>query len=104
MWRFALNEAGNSLNGFVPHAILAAVATQHLNGMGMTASPRRAAAIVGINLIVFLAMVEVVGVLFHYFDSGRLFYLSRPAYEFAGDAPPGQLTADVLNPYFGPSH
>ena len=49
-------------------------------------------------------LAELIALLFHFVETGRLFYLHRPVYESIGDTPAGQLTADVLNPYFGPSH
>ena len=65
---------------------------------------RRAAAIVAINVIVFCVLAEAVALVFHSFETGNLFYVNRPVYQSLGDAPSQQLTADVLNPYFGPSH
>ena len=65
---------------------------------------RRAATIVAINVIVFCVLAEVVGLLFHFVETGKVFYANRPVYQSVGDPASEQLTADVLNPYFGPSH
>jgi hypothetical protein len=70
----------------------------------MTISLRRAAIVVAVNVIVFGVLAESVALLAHFAKTGRLFYVDRPSYVSAGDALSGQLTADVLNPYFGPSH
>ena len=65
---------------------------------------RRAAKIVVLNLIVFGVLAEGIALLAHFARTGHLFYVDRPAYASVGDPLSGQLTADVLNPYFGPSH
>ena len=65
---------------------------------------RRAAKIVVINVIVFGVLAEGVALLAHFARTGHLFYVDPHAYASVGDPLSGQLTADVLNPYFGPSH
>jgi len=70
----------------------------------VTGSLRRAASIVAINVIVLIVLAEATALLAHLAKTGHLFYVDRPVYEAVGDALSGQLTADVLNPYFGPSH
>jgi hypothetical protein len=65
---------------------------------------RKAAKIIAINLIVLCVLAEVIALVAHFARTGRLFYIDRPAYGVVGDPLSGQLTADVLNPYFGPSH
>jgi hypothetical protein len=65
---------------------------------------RRAARIVAINLIVLGVLAEAIALLAHFARTGHLFYVDRPVYTSVGDPLSGQLTADVLNPYFGPSH
>jgi hypothetical protein len=70
----------------------------------MSHSLRRAATIIAINVIVFCVLAEAAALLLYGFETGRLFYTDRPEYQPVSDAAPGQLTADVLNPYFGPSH
>jgi hypothetical protein len=65
---------------------------------------RRAAKIIAINLIVLAALAEGVALVAHFARTGQLFYLARPTYISVGDPLSGQLTSDVLNPYFGPSH
>ena len=57
-----------------------------------------------INVIVFGVLAEGIALLAHFARTGHLFYVDRPAYASVGDPLSGQLTADVLNPYFGPSH
>jgi hypothetical protein len=71
---------------------------------GPRVSVTKVATVVAINVIVFCVLAELAALLFHFVETGRVFYLDRPVYEPVGDAPAGQLTADVLNPYFGPSH
>lgn len=70
----------------------------------MTVSLRRVAVIVAVNVIVFVVLAEAVALAAHFARTGHLFYVDRPAYAPVGDPLAGQLTADVLNPYFGPSH
>ncbi len=65
---------------------------------------RQAAKIIAINVIVLIALAEGAALLAHVVRTGHLFYLNRPTYTSPGDPLSGQLTADVLNPYFGPSH
>jgi hypothetical protein len=65
---------------------------------------RRAARIVVINVIVLGVLAEAIALLAHFARTGSLFYVDRPVYSAVGDPLSGQLTADVLNPYFGPSH
>jgi hypothetical protein len=65
---------------------------------------RRAARIVVINVIIFGVLAEGIALLAHFARTGHLFYVDRPTYASVGDPLAGQLTADVLNPYFGPSH
>jgi hypothetical protein len=69
----------------------------------MRGSLRRAATIVAINVIVFCVLAEAVALIAHFVQTGRLFYIARPVYEAASESA-AELTADVLNPYFGPSH
>ena len=65
---------------------------------------RRALAIVLINVVLFLALAELLGLLLYYEDTGHLFYRDRKAYEVIGDSGERRLTADGLHPYFGPTH
>jgi hypothetical protein len=71
---------------------------------GARVSVTRVATVIAINVIVFCVLAELAALLFHFVETGRVFYRHRPVYEPIGDAPAGQLTADILNPYFGPSH
>lgn len=70
----------------------------------MTVSLRRASFIALVNVIVFGVLAESVALVAHFAKTGQLFYIDRPSLVSAGDSSSGQLTADVLNPYFGPSH
>lgn len=70
----------------------------------MTVSLRRVAIIVAVNVIVFVGLAEAVALVAHFARTGGLFYVNRAPYASVGDPLEGQLTADVLNPYFGPSH
>jgi hypothetical protein len=70
----------------------------------MKGSLRRAATLVAINVIVFCVLAEGAALIAHFVQTGRVFYLARPVYESVSETPAEQLTADVLNPYFGPSH
>lgn len=67
-------------------------------------SLRRAAFVVVVNLIVFVVLAEGVALIAYFAKTGHLFYVDHPSYTSVGDPLSGQLTADVLNPYFGPSH
>jgi hypothetical protein len=62
------------------------------------------ATVVAVNLIVFCLLAEGAALLVQYIRTGRLFYIDRPTYEPIPETAAGRLTADVLNPYFGPSH
>jgi hypothetical protein len=65
---------------------------------------RQVIKIIAINVIVFMVLAEGAGLLIHFAKTDHLFYVDRPTYARVGDPLSGQLTADVLNPYFGPSH
>ncbi len=70
----------------------------------MTGSLRRAARVIVINVIVFGVLAETIALLAYFVETGGLFYIHRPVYESGADSSSEQLTADALNPYFGPSH
>ena len=65
---------------------------------------RQVIKIIAINVIVFMVLAEGAGLLIHFAKTDHLFYVERPTYARVSDPLSGQLTADVLNPYFGPSH
>ena len=57
-----------------------------------------------VNVVLFCVLAEIAGLVFHYAETGQLFYLHRPTYELIPETAQGEITADRLNPYFGPSH
>ena len=57
-----------------------------------------------VNVVLFCVLAEIAGLVFHYVETGQLFYLHRPTYELIPETAQGEITADRLNPYFGPSH
>src|SRR4030095_7843852 len=57
-----------------------------------------------VNVVLFCVLAEIAGLSFHYAETGQLFYLHRPTYELIPETAQGEITADRLNPYFGPSH
>jgi hypothetical protein len=65
---------------------------------------RRAVAVIVVNVVVLLVVAELAGLAVHYVQTGELFYLHRPAYRLIPETAQGEITADRLNPYFGPSH
>jgi hypothetical protein len=65
---------------------------------------KRAAALVTVNILVFVLLAELLGLVAYYYDTGALFYVHRPPSREPPALPPGMLTADALHPYFGPTH
>jgi hypothetical protein len=65
---------------------------------------RRALALILVNVVVFLALAELLGIVLYYEDTGHFFYLHRKLYENLGGSGERRLTADGLHPYFGPTH
>ena len=65
---------------------------------------RRILSILVVNLVVFAAFAEILGVLVHYEDTGRLFYWHQKTYELIPETAAGELSDDGLHPYFGPMH
>ena len=61
--------------------------------------------LVAINVLIFLVLAEIAAVGFYYVQHGVFFYTaareSRPAIP---ETSRGELSADVLHPYFGPIH
>lgn len=64
---------------------------------------RRFLAVVGFNLLFFLVLLELTGLVDYYLKTGNLYYLSRPRAEPALEAPGFGRQADAfrLHPYFG---
>jgi hypothetical protein len=65
---------------------------------------RLAMRVVIVNVVLFCVLAELAGLVVHYVQTGELFYLHRPAYQLIPETAQDELTADRLNPYFGPSH
>jgi hypothetical protein len=65
---------------------------------------RRYFAIAAVNVIVFLAIMEIVSLAAYYVDTGQLFYLHRKTYDVIAETRDQKLTGDALHPYFGPTH
>ncbi len=65
--------------------------------------PRRRLAVVGFNLLLFFALLELAGLVDHFTKTGRLYYASRPRAEPLPDVPEigHQTDAHRLHPYFG---
>jgi hypothetical protein len=67
--------------------------------------PKVRLSLVAINVLVFVVLAEIAAVAFYYVQHGAFFYT------VARESPPplletsrGELSADVLHPYFGPIH
>jgi hypothetical protein len=65
---------------------------------------RRRLLIVAVNVVVFLVLAEIVSLVVYYIETGALFYTHHKTYELIPETREGALTADALNPYFGPTH
>jgi hypothetical protein len=65
---------------------------------------RSAVRVIVVNVLLFCVLAELAGLAVHYARTGGLFYRHRPAYELIPETAQDELTADRLNPYFGPSH
>jgi hypothetical protein len=65
---------------------------------------RSALRVIIVNVVLFCMLAELAGLVVHYARTGELFYLHRPAYQLIPETAQGEITADRLNPYFGPSH
>ena len=57
-----------------------------------------------ISIAIFCLTAELLALAAFYWDTGHLFYAWRRAYEPIRETAAGQLTADGLHPYFGPTH
>jgi hypothetical protein len=62
------------------------------------------ARLVGVNLLVFCIVAEVLALAMFYWDTGHLFYLYRKPYDSIPESREGRLTGEGLHPYFGPTH
>jgi hypothetical protein len=61
--------------------------------------------LVAINVVVFLALAEIAAVAAYYLQHKTLFYTADKAVPTAlSETARGELSADVLHPYFGPIH
>ena len=65
---------------------------------------RRAFTLLAVNVVVFCVLAEVASLIVYYVETDRLFYVQRRQYALIPETTEGRLTADGLNPYFGPSH
>src|SRR5687768_17327712 len=65
---------------------------------------RRRLFLLAVQVIIAVVFAEVVAVAYYAFDTGRFYYRHRPARELIAETERGELTADVLHPYFGPIH
>ena len=65
---------------------------------------RRRLSLIIINLIVFVALAELLALYLFYIDTGHLFYAYRKPQRVIEETARGELTADALHPYFGPIH
>lgn len=62
-------------------------------------------ALVAINVLVLLVLAELVAVAFYFFQHGAFFYTAEKAIPgLLLETRRGDLSADVLHPYFGPIH
>jgi hypothetical protein len=61
--------------------------------------------LVAINVLVFVALAEIAAVAFYYVRHGAFFYTAdRESPPAIVETTRGELSADVLHPYFGPIH
>ena len=68
---------------------------------------KRTVILLSINLAVFCACAEILGLIVYYYQHGWLFYANpyRQKYELISDDARGQALTDIgLSPYFGPIH
>ena len=60
--------------------------------------------VVIVNVVLVCVLAEIAGLVIYYAQTGEVFYLNRPTYALLPETAQGEITADRLNPYFGPSH
>ena len=66
---------------------------------------RKRLSLVAINVLLFLVLAECAAVVVYYAQHGRLFYTAEKAVPPAlAETSRGELSGDVLHPYFGPIH
>ena len=66
---------------------------------------RKRLSLVAINVVLFLALAEGAAVVVYYSQHGGLFYTAAKAVPPAlAETSRGELSGDVLHPYFGPIH
>jgi hypothetical protein len=61
-------------------------------------------ALIAVNIVIFLVFAEVLALAVYWFDNGALFYVDHKEHALIAETARGELTADVLHPYFGPIH
>jgi hypothetical protein len=65
---------------------------------------RRRLIVLAIQVLIFLAIGELGGLAYYMYDTGQWYYRHRPARTLIAETARGELTGDVLHPYFGPIH
>jgi hypothetical protein len=65
---------------------------------------RRRLIVLAIQLLIFAVLVELGSVAFYLYDTGQFYYRQRPVKALIAETARGELTGDVLHPYFGPIH
>jgi hypothetical protein len=65
---------------------------------------RRHLTVLAVNVAVCALLAELLGIVVHNFDTGRLYYTHRPSHAQIPETAAGRLADDVLHPYFGPIH
>src|SRR5688572_18729813 len=67
--------------------------------------PKGRFSLVAINVLIFLALAEAAAIGFYYVQHGAFFYTAaRESPPALAETSRGELSADVLHPYFGPIH
>jgi len=65
---------------------------------------RRIITIVGVNVVVFCVLAELVALAIYYVDTGGSFYTYRKPYQQIQETTERKLTGEGLHPYFGQTH
>ena len=67
--------------------------------------PKGRFSLVAINVLIFLVLAEAAAIGFYYVQRGAIFYTAaRESPPALAETSRGELSADVLHPYFGPIH
>jgi hypothetical protein len=67
--------------------------------------PKGRLSLVAINVLIFVVLAEIAAVAFYYVQHGAFFYTAgRESPPALPETSRGELSADVLHPYFGPIH